>query len=1029
VEFDHAINYVTTIKKRFASEPETYKKFLEILHTYQKEQRGIKEVLDEVSCLFADHPDLLKEFTYFLPDAVQAQAKAQLDEVAKNAEARKRAAKSKDAINNMATAQRQNIQRQDQGVVVPVAGAPRAGCSLPVPPAAGQVVPPGRPGAAGTFVPVPAPVPFGATQGRSGDCEREICRNALYGIVSFAPVRPPRRNELTPSQAAFKNGRPRMIPEPPSQPTVAEAAFFDRAKAHLRRKELAPDKPPGSRRHTPHAEFLKCLHLFGAGILTTEELIPLLKGLFMQGHAPKSGSNAGGAASNPSVANAATELLREFEGLLVNRGPYAEQQRALKDRSKYGSVTARDYDYSQCEHPTPSYREYPHDFPYDEFHNHSGQSEMEAAILNNRVVCVGPERTGGSKQRLYLSPEEYDGVKIRRNMYEDALFKVEDERFEVDMAIDRNISALRFVEHIAEEATQLRENEEKDGQPIGRMVYKLKSRSLNSNHIGAIARLYGDSGDEVIQHLVRYPIVVLPIVLRRLREKDAEWRTSRTEMLKQWEIIRNANYEGSFDVQCYHYRKEVEKSFASEQLIEECKKSKKLAKHPLKQHRHPATDPFSPKFFSDDPSERAILFQTHIKLYGRNDMPHKDAYECVTRLVMNCVAKNNADREKVSRIWGEFIAPWFDLPAHWFHQEMRDRIRSDKSSCIVKYAPGQRVRTAFGDGHIISMIEGNPSSTLRYKVKLPYGAAYLRPSAIIHILPSTSKAQYARSGGFMEFVEHPEEKMDGRQSRTLDKSCHLLFGTEKTYIFMRLYYYLVTFFADAKEHLYAKALGLSNNGRKQEIYDTNYHHNPGLNSILKPGKSNVDNGTDLKGDFISKNQKQKTYAGYRGLVAALLDYICGDIDYKTYETSCRHLTKEKVSQLAALPKLVEKCAESLVKVAREDIILSLFDLSQLKHMDPLHLRAQSFGVTSEAIYRIQYQRSDNYISFMYLPIEIDLLTTPKLGLGSSGGVRNIDHIVGAEEDGNGMIVDDDDDEGEKMERDYFPPQAKRLKLK
>ncbi|EED93752.1 predicted protein, partial [Thalassiosira pseudonana CCMP1335] len=67
VEFDHAINYVTTIKKRFAAHPEIYRKFLEILHTYQKEQRGIKEVLDEVSVLFADHADLLKEFTYFLP--------------------------------------------------------------------------------------------------------------------------------------------------------------------------------------------------------------------------------------------------------------------------------------------------------------------------------------------------------------------------------------------------------------------------------------------------------------------------------------------------------------------------------------------------------------------------------------------------------------------------------------------------------------------------------------------------------------------------------------------------------------------------------------------------------------------------------------------------------------------------------------------------------------------------------------------------------------------------------------------------
>jgi len=80
---------------------------LKILHTYQKEQKGIKDVLEQVpgralltalltsvltlpppprslpghpgleqvSQLFADHPDLLMEFTYFLPDAVQEQAK------------------------------------------------------------------------------------------------------------------------------------------------------------------------------------------------------------------------------------------------------------------------------------------------------------------------------------------------------------------------------------------------------------------------------------------------------------------------------------------------------------------------------------------------------------------------------------------------------------------------------------------------------------------------------------------------------------------------------------------------------------------------------------------------------------------------------------------------------------------------------------------------------------------------------------------------------------------------------------------
>ena len=82
VEFNDAVNYVTTIKRRFANDPKIYVEFLEVLHTYQKEQRGIKEVLDEVSVLFADHADLLSGFAYFLPDAVQGPAKARLDDAA-----------------------------------------------------------------------------------------------------------------------------------------------------------------------------------------------------------------------------------------------------------------------------------------------------------------------------------------------------------------------------------------------------------------------------------------------------------------------------------------------------------------------------------------------------------------------------------------------------------------------------------------------------------------------------------------------------------------------------------------------------------------------------------------------------------------------------------------------------------------------------------------------------------------------------------------------------------------------------------
>lgn len=46
VEFNHAINYVNKIKTRFANQPDTYRYFLEILQTYQRDDKPIKEVFN-----------------------------------------------------------------------------------------------------------------------------------------------------------------------------------------------------------------------------------------------------------------------------------------------------------------------------------------------------------------------------------------------------------------------------------------------------------------------------------------------------------------------------------------------------------------------------------------------------------------------------------------------------------------------------------------------------------------------------------------------------------------------------------------------------------------------------------------------------------------------------------------------------------------------------------------------------------------------------------------------------------------------
>lgn len=77
IEFDQAVRYVNKIKSRFSHNELVYKTFLSILQTYQKEQRSMKEVYEQVSELFRNHEDLLNEFSHFLPEATpHAEARA-----------------------------------------------------------------------------------------------------------------------------------------------------------------------------------------------------------------------------------------------------------------------------------------------------------------------------------------------------------------------------------------------------------------------------------------------------------------------------------------------------------------------------------------------------------------------------------------------------------------------------------------------------------------------------------------------------------------------------------------------------------------------------------------------------------------------------------------------------------------------------------------------------------------------------------------------------------------------------------------
>lgn len=620
---------------------------------------------------------------------------------------------------------------------------------------------------------------------------------------------------------------------------------------------------------------------------------------------------------------------------MIGRGPYAKQENSAKDKSKYGIKRTRDFDLSDSEFPTPSYATYPSDYPADLFLQHTGQTDQDAEVLNDELICQnmtdeGDEEEEDSKKdsKVFESPENFDITKVRKNAYEEAMFRIEDERFEVDMAIERNALAMRQIEPIAEEVTRLRETEEKDGQPIGRLQYKLNPRTLNSIQINAIGRIYGDNGDEVIEHLNRNPLAVLPIVYQRLRQKDSEWRKQKSELLSKWKAGCEANYEGSLDFRCHFKRRELERTLTGEEVYDQCQDARSYCSSRDKRAGINAV------FGLSSPDRSAILYEPYVMVDVKPDSPaHRTAVRLVTeRTVMFYDPFNNyskRERERVGRIWMEFMVPFFDYPIHWVQDEARKsfqgrmivtvqcKLQGFQTSSIffishLKHvinsdAVGQPVRTIYGDGTILAFIEEEKDFEPRYRVKFPFGIGFISPSAIAYGLPPnpSDKFYYVRDDNVPLEMEKIKLEEKGENPIQLDTKFKLLFGTDKIYFFLRVYIGLVTLLDEIETYL--RENPTTNDARKS-------YYNP----------------------MRSADEKKSAKLDFPTMISNLQDVIAKKQSMKDFESYCRRLSPVIVHKMAALPKVVEECARLMRSISEEDKLLHLNDLCQHPHRVSFH---------------------------------------------------------------------------------------------
>ncbi|XP_019864517.1 PREDICTED: paired amphipathic helix protein Sin3a [Amphimedon queenslandica] len=447
VEFNHAINYVNKIKNRFQGQPDVYKAFLEILHTYQKEQRLLKdggipsttplsetEVYGQVSKLFQNQEDLLSEFGQFLPDATSSHS------------------------------------------LLGFAG--------------------------------PLALAASATKKQSGKSGKAHSRKSSQSSSAGLPSK------------KSKNSAKDVLAEAGKHGNYVEVALFDKIRKALHNPEV-------------YDNFLRCLMLFNEEIVSRQELTQLVTPFL--GKFP--------------------DLFCQFKVLLGFKEPSTAElspepspppQIPHKERV---TEFAAEIDFNSLKRHGASYRALPKSYVQLKC---SGRTRLCHEVLNDTWVSFP----------MWSEDTTFHGT--RKTQYEEYIFRCEDERFELDVVLETNLSTIKVLEAIQKKMSRM--------SPETLNHFTLDNRLGGFSeviHRKAIHRIYGDKATDIIEGLKRNPAVAIPIVLKRLKSKQEDWLDAQRQFNKMWREQLEKYHLKSLDHQGINFKASDTKIMRPKSLIGE----------------------------------------------------------------------------------------------------------------------------------------------------------------------------------------------------------------------------------------------------------------------------------------------------------------------------------------------------------------------------------------------------------------------------------------------------------------------------
>lgn len=182
----------------------------------------------------------------------------------------------------------------------------------------------------------------------------------------------------------------------------------------------------------------------------------------------------------------------------------------------------------------------------------SGRDDMCRSVLNDEWVSH-PTWTS----------EDPAIVSHKKNVFEEALHRSEEERHEYDFHIEAIVRTIAILEPISNKVAQL--------SPEERANFKLKPNLNGSakaiNH-RVIKKIWGrEAGLEVIQAMQDFPSQAIPQVLSRLKAKEEEWKRAQREWNKVWREVDARNYIKSLDHQSITFRSTDKKATSTKSFI------------------------------------------------------------------------------------------------------------------------------------------------------------------------------------------------------------------------------------------------------------------------------------------------------------------------------------------------------------------------------------------------------------------------------------------------------------------------------